>query len=106
MKRTRSARELRAIHSKGKGRPKPQPKPAPKAHRVGAYTLHSRQVRMKNGGRQTIYFYARGASPSGQPATLPPGYMTVTSRNGVPFIARDDRRQKEHLARLAGGRLA
>ncbi len=57
----------------------------------GGYTLHARDVELRNGnGTQRIYFFARAAPKSGEPATLPNGYrVEVSERTGLPLLRKD-----------------
>jgi hypothetical protein len=51
------------------------------------YYLHSRQTTLKNGGQQTIYFFA-GSVKEGALDSVPAGYMVVESRNGLPVLKK------------------
>ena len=57
----------------------------------GDYTLHARDVELKNGnGTQRIYFFARQAPKSGLPTPLPNGYrVEVSPRTGLPLLKKD-----------------
>jgi hypothetical protein len=53
------------------------------------YTLYSRQVTLKGGRQQTIYFFAKGKPKSGNPTELPNGYeVATTTRTGLPILRR------------------
>src|SRR5690349_1082952 len=49
------------------------------------YTLHSREVVLKNGGARQIWFFAKRRPASGKPAAKPAGYhVGVNERTGLP----------------------
>src|ERR687886_563350 len=53
------------------------------------YTLYSRNVTLKGGRQQTIYFFAKGKPKSGNPTDLPAGYeVATTTRTGLPILRR------------------
>ena len=53
------------------------------------YTLHSRDVELKNGGTQTIYFFAKKIPKSGKPCDMPPGYeVGVNKATGLPYLKK------------------
>jgi len=52
------------------------------------YYLHTRQVTLKNGRIQTIYFFARDVR-DGALEAVPEGYQVVeTERTGMPVLKR------------------
>ncbi len=52
------------------------------------YYLHTREVKLKNGRVQTIYFFARDIRPGALP-TVPAGYTVVeTARTGMPVLKK------------------
>lgn len=52
------------------------------------YFLHTRDVVLKNGRKQTIYFFARDQRPGVMDA-VPAGYMVVeTKRTGMPVLKK------------------
>lgn len=52
------------------------------------YYLHTRDVTLKNGRVQTIYFFARDVR-DGSLSAVPAGYMVVeTSRTGMPVLKK------------------
>lgn len=52
------------------------------------YYLHTRQVTLKNGRVQTIYFFARDVR-DGALASVPAGYQVVeTKRTGMPVLKK------------------
>lgn len=52
------------------------------------YYLHSKDVTLKNGRKQTIYYFARDVR-SGALDAVPAGYKVVeTERTGMPVLKR------------------
>ena len=52
------------------------------------YYLHTRDVTLKNGRVQTIYFFARDIR-YGSLSAVPAGYMVVdTTRTGIPVLKK------------------
>lgn len=52
------------------------------------YILHTRQVKLKNGRTQTIYFFARDER-EGSLDAVPAGYKVVeTQRTGMPVLKK------------------
>jgi hypothetical protein len=60
-----------------------------KSSRTGqTYYLHQREVTLRNGRKQTIYFFARKAG-AGAMEELPPGYKVIESeRTGLPMLKK------------------
>jgi hypothetical protein len=59
------------------------------AYTHGDYTLHKRLVNLKNGGTQTIYFFAKSEPKSGEPCELPNGYKVgINSQTGLPYLKK------------------
>jgi hypothetical protein len=55
------------------------------------YFLHSRAVTLKNGRKQTIYFFARDER-EGVMEAVPAGYQVVeTQRTGMPVLKKADK---------------
>ena len=52
-----------------------------------SYILHSRQTTLKNGAKQTIYFFAKEAKDGALDA-VPDGYMVSESKNGLPVLKK------------------
>lgn len=55
----------------------------------GTYVLFTREVELKGGRKQTIYFFTKkGNTPkSGNSCDLPDGKMVgINSRTGLPFL--------------------
>ncbi len=58
----------------------------------GTYVLHTRDVELKGGRMQTIYFFSKkGNTPaSGETCDLPPGKKVgINARTGLPYLAND-----------------
>ncbi len=51
------------------------------------YILHGRQTTLKNGSKQTIYFFAKEAK-EGALNAIPDGYMVSESKNGLPVLKK------------------
>ncbi len=52
------------------------------------YFLHTRDVVLKNGRKQTIYFFARDQRP-GVMNAVPGGYQVIeTKRTGMPVLKK------------------
>ncbi len=51
------------------------------------YILHSRQTTLKNGAKQTIYFFAKEAKEGALDA-VPDGYAVSESKNGLPVLKK------------------
>jgi hypothetical protein len=53
------------------------------------YYLHTREVTLKNGRKQTIYFFARDVREKMALTAVPEAYEVVeTSRTGMPVLKR------------------
>ena len=51
------------------------------------YYLHSRETTLKNGRKQTIYFFAKEVK-DGSLNSVPSGYQVSESRNGLPVLKK------------------
>lgn len=51
------------------------------------YYLHSQETTLKNGGTQTIYYFAKEAKANAIDS-VPSGYMVSESRNGLPILKK------------------
>jgi hypothetical protein len=51
------------------------------------YFLHSRVTTLKNGQKQTIFFFAREPK-DGALSAVPDGYMVSESKNGLPVLKK------------------
>lgn len=53
------------------------------------YTLYTREVQLKNGGKRTIYFFSKRKPRSGKMCAKPLGYhVGVNERTGLPFLKK------------------
>ena len=52
-----------------------------------SYILHSRDTTLKNGTKQTIYFFASDEK-EGSLDAIPKGYEVSESKNGLPVLKR------------------
>ena len=53
------------------------------------YTLFTRDVKLKGGKKQTIYFFSARKPKSGRMTDLPMGYKVVENpRTGLPFLKK------------------
>ena len=51
------------------------------------YVLHGRQTELKNGQKQTIYFFAKEAKDGALDA-VPAGYVVAETKNGLPVLKK------------------
>jgi hypothetical protein len=51
------------------------------------YYLHGRETTLKNGTKQTIYFFAKEPK-DGALDDVPKGYQVAESRNGLPVLKK------------------
>ncbi|PKK86007.1 MAG: hypothetical protein CVT48_03000 [Thermoplasmata archaeon HGW-Thermoplasmata-1] len=60
------------------------------AYKHEGYTLYSREVELKGGRMQRIYFFSKGEPKSGAPCDKPAGYMVgVNSRTKLPYLKKE-----------------
>jgi hypothetical protein len=53
------------------------------------YYLHSREVTLKNGRKQRIFFFARDVRPAIALTEVPAGYQVMeTARTGMPVLKK------------------
>lgn len=52
------------------------------------YFLHQRETTLKNGRKQTIYFFA-GEVKDGALDAVPAGYLVSETKNGLPVLKKD-----------------
>jgi hypothetical protein len=52
-----------------------------------SYYLHGRETELKNGRKQTIYFFAKEVK-DGSLDSVPEGYVVSESKNGLPVLKR------------------
>jgi len=59
------------------------------AYTHNGWTLYTRDVKLKGGRIQTIYFFSKRTPKSGKPCDLPPGYKVgVNKRTGLPYLKK------------------
>jgi len=59
------------------------------AYTYEGWTLYTRDVMLKGGRNQTIYFFSKRTPKSGTPCELPPGYMVgKNTRTGLPYLKK------------------
>jgi hypothetical protein len=53
------------------------------------YTLHAREIELKGGHKQVIYFFSQRNPKSGMPVEMPSGYaVAVNKRTGLPYLKK------------------
>ena len=52
------------------------------------YILHSRNTTLKNGRKQTIYFFAK-EEKEGALDAVPAGYIVSETKTGLPVLKKD-----------------
>ena len=53
------------------------------------WTLYTREVELKGGRMQTIYFFSKRSPKSGTPCDKPAGYnVGVNKRTGLPYLKK------------------
>lgn len=53
------------------------------------YYLHTREVTLKNGRKQRIFFFARDVRPDAALEAVPAGYAVMeTARTGMPVLKK------------------
>lgn len=58
-------------------------------YKHNGYTLYERDVELKNGGTQTIYFFSKKKPKSGTKTELPDGYeVGVNDSTGLPYLRK------------------
>jgi hypothetical protein len=63
--------------------------PSPVAFTHNGYTLHAREVALKGGHKQVIYFFSQRRPQSGIPVEMPEGYaLAVNKRTGLPYLKK------------------
>lgn len=57
---------------------------------VDGFKLHKRDVVLKGGRKQTIYFFAKRVPKSGSPCDLPDNYKLggKNKKTGLPYLAK------------------
>ena len=53
------------------------------------WTLYTRDVKLKGGKNQTIYFFSKRTPKSGRPCEMPSGYSVgINKRTGLPYLKK------------------
>ena len=59
------------------------------AFQHNGYTLHAREIELKGGHKQVIYFFSQRNPKSGIPVEMPEGYaVVVNKRTGLPYLKK------------------
>lgn len=59
------------------------------AYNYEGWTLYTRNVSLKGGRKQTIYFFSKRSPKSGTPCDLPNGYAVgVNKRTSLPYLKK------------------
>jgi hypothetical protein len=59
------------------------------AYTQDGWTLYTREVKLKGGRMQTIYFFSKRTPKSGNPCDMPSGYeVGVNKRTGLPYLKK------------------
>jgi hypothetical protein len=59
------------------------------AFQHNGYTLHAREVALKGGHKQVIYFFSQRNPKAGVPVEMPAGYeVAVNKRTGLPYLKK------------------
>lgn len=59
------------------------------AYKHGDYTLHCRDVKLKGGREQKIYFFSKKVPKSGSPCEKPSNMTVgVNKRTGLPYLKK------------------
>lgn len=59
------------------------------AYEYNGWTLYKRDVNLKGGRKQTIYFFSKRTPKSGTPCDLPMGYTVgVNKRTSLPYLKK------------------
>jgi hypothetical protein len=58
---------------------------------IGGYTLYKREVKKKDGGTRTFYYFSKTPSEKGIPAKKPENYkVKVNPKTGVPYLKKEN----------------
>jgi hypothetical protein len=67
----------------------PEPEVEIMAYTHEGWTLYTRNVKLKGGRNQTIYFFSKRSPKSGSPCEMPTGYSVgVNKRTGLPYLKK------------------
>jgi hypothetical protein len=59
------------------------------AYTHNGWTLYTRDVKLKGGRNQTIYFFSKRTPKSGTPCERPFGYLVgINKKTGLPFLKK------------------
>lgn len=60
-----------------------------RAYHYGEYTLYTRDVKLRSGRTQTIYFFSKRTLDTGRPCSKPDGYIIgVNQKTGMPYLKK------------------
>lgn len=58
-------------------------------YRYGEYTLYTKEVELRGGRKQRIYFFSKKQPEDAKPCALPEGYeVKINKKNGLPFLKK------------------
>lgn len=58
-------------------------------YKYGEYTLYTKEVELRGGRKQKIYFFSKKEQEDATPAPLPEGYeVKVNDKTGLPFLKK------------------
>jgi len=64
---------------------------------VKGYTLYKKDVELRSGKVQTIYFFSKRKPKSGTPSPLPDGYeVRMNERSGMPYLRLAGKKKEEY----------
>jgi len=59
-------------------------------YRYGEYTLHSKEVKLRSGRMQIIYFFSKRSLENVQPCSKPESYIvSVNKKTGMPYLKKE-----------------
>ncbi len=68
----------------------PEWKAVEEAFTYGEYTLYTKEVILRGGRKQRIYFFSKKKQEDAKPCPLPPGYkVKVNGKTGLPFLKKE-----------------
>ncbi len=58
-------------------------------YKIGEYTLYTKEVKLRGGRKQRIYFFSKKKPENAIPCSLPEGYeVKINERTGLPFLKK------------------
>lgn len=84
----RTATKKKASKNGGKPQSRPATKKGTDPFRYRGYTLHTRNVNLKNGNRQRIYFFSKKNTRGATPTPKPKGYRVRVTATGLPVLQK------------------